>query len=133
MAVKNVKVSIIHTKIHTKFESNIKKSAWLCGFLTSWCRLAELNCQFSITIAAYCHYTKAAALIYNTKFAEEFNTQSANKFLTPQFPAFILSSRFTAKRQKTKAAASESQNAYQLYERPRVFNNRMKQGTSTIS
>ncbi len=98
-----------------------------------WCRLAELNCQFSITIAAYCHYTKAAALIYNTKFAEEFNTQSANKFLTPQFPAFILSSRFTAKRQKTKAAASESQKAYQLYESPMVSNNRMKQGTSTIS
>lgn len=39
----------------------------------SWCRLAELNCPFSITIAAYYHYTKAAMPIYHTKNQTEIN------------------------------------------------------------
>lgn len=37
-------------------------------FITIWCRLAELNCPFILTMDAYYHYTKAAALEYDTKY-----------------------------------------------------------------
>ena len=32
-------------------------------FIFNWCRLAELNCQFILTMDVYCHYTKAASTL----------------------------------------------------------------------
>ncbi|GEM_PF-3872125 len=31
--------------------------------LFTWCRLAELNCPFILTMDAYYHYTKAASAL----------------------------------------------------------------------
>ena len=43
----------------------------------TWCRLAELNCPFILTMDAYYHYTKAAlfkTLLYHTKRLLKINT-----------------------------------------------------------
>ena len=49
--------------------------------LFTWCRLAELNCPFILTMDAYYHYTKAASALisYQMLFIDQRYRKTHNR------------------------------------------------------